>query len=86
MKKIKILTVVGVVIILLFLNVSITNSNGKVEEMYLSSEPELALAEGQCWMRLDGSACICDRIVGPACVALCISSGQGCTEIIIKET
>jgi len=86
MKRIKIITVAAAVVILLLLNVSITSSNGKVEEMYLSSEPELALAEGQCWMRLDGSACICDMIVGPACVALCISSGQGCTEIIIKET
>lgn len=48
MKRIKIISVVAAVIILLLLNISIISSNGKVEEMYVSVNPEVVVADSQC--------------------------------------
>ena len=48
MNKIKIISVIGAVALLLLLNFSIISSNGKVEEMYVSVTPELASTDGQC--------------------------------------
>ncbi len=60
MKKIKIISVIGAVTLLLLLNFSIISSNGKVEEMYVAVDPELAIADGQCKFFELFCDCCCD--------------------------
>jgi hypothetical protein len=60
MKKIKIISVVGAVALLLLLNFSIINSNGKVEEMYISANTVVAAAGGQCKLVEILNNCYCD--------------------------
>lgn len=78
MKKIKIISVIGAVALLLSLNFSIISSNGRVEEMYVSANPDMALADGQCYLSIATCRCMCDLQVGYYCAAKCIVSGQEC--------
>lgn len=75
----------SVVAALLFLNISINSSNGKVEEMYLSSMPEQAVAEGQCWLSYACGICTCPDQRDIACAAICHGSGVTCSEVVVVE-
>ena len=85
MKKIKIISVVGAVALLLLLNFSIINSNGKVEEMFVSVNTELASADGQCYLRQFDWSCYCQPEWGGYCLARCVSPGSRCDEIVVVE-
>ncbi len=83
MKKIKIISVIGAVALLLLMNFSIISSNGKVEEMYVSATPELASADGQCYLRQSDWSCYCQPEWGGYCLARCVSPGLKCEEIVV---
>jgi len=84
MKKIKVILLTATVVVLLVLNISTISSNGKVEEMYVSVNPELASADGQ-WKYLGlFNDCYCD--VGTSyCIAAYCSGGAICSTVIVVE-
>jgi hypothetical protein len=85
MKKIKIISVIGSVALLLLLNFSIISRNGKVDEMYGSVKPELASADGQCKYLGIFNDCYCE--VGTTyCIAAYCTGGAICsTDIVVEE-
>ena len=83
MKKIKIISVICAVALLLLLNFSIISSNGRVEEMYVSANPDMALADGQCYLRQSDWSCYCQPEWGGYCLARCVSPGLKCEEIVV---
>jgi hypothetical protein len=78
MKTMKRISLLMAVALLLSLNVNMNISDGKVKDLAIDPTPELAMADGQCWLRMDGSACICNMMVGIACAAYCIHDGEEC--------
>jgi hypothetical protein len=67
MKKIRIISVVGAVVIILLLNISITGQEGRVEDLYVTVNPELAMASNtddeppliKCRLREEQFDCAC---------------------------
>jgi len=84
MKKIKIISVIGAVALLLLLNFSIISSNGKIEEMYVSATPELASADGQCKYLGIFNDCYCEVGTTYCIVAYC-TGGAICSTVIVVE-
>jgi|GEM_PF-1990853 hypothetical protein len=85
MKKIKIISVVAGVVILLLLNFSNINSNGKVEEMYVSVNPELASADEQCKLMEYFWVCHC-RYGEIYCLLAHCPAGYLCdADIVVEE-
>lgn len=66
------------VAMLLSLNVNMNTRDGKVEELAIDPTPELAMADGQCYLSLSTYRCMCDMQVGYYCGARCITPGQEC--------
>jgi hypothetical protein len=83
MKKLKIILVVTAAVVLLILNISIISRNGKVEEMYLSANPDMASVDGQCYLRQSDWSCYCQPEWGGYCLARCVSPGLKCEEIVV---
>jgi len=84
MGKFKIISVVAAVALLLLLNFSIISSNGKAEEMYVSVNPELASADGQCKYLGFFNDCYCE--VGTTyCIAAYCTGGAICSTVIVVE-
>jgi hypothetical protein len=78
MKKIRIISVVDAVVLLLLLNFSLISSNGKVEEMYVSVNTVVAGADGQCKLVEILSDCYCE--IGTVyCLLAHCGSGAVCS-------
>ena len=84
MKKLKIISVVAAVAILLLLNISIISSNGKLEEMYVSVNPELASADEQCKLFEYFGVCHC-RYGEIYCLLANCPAGYLCDANIVVE-
>jgi len=85
MKKLKIILFFAAAVILLLLNISIISSNGKVEEMYVSVNPELASAEEQCKLFEYFAVCHC-RYGEVYCLLAHCPSGYLCdADIVVEE-
>jgi hypothetical protein len=83
MKTMKRISLLVAVAILFSLNVNMNIRNGNVEELVVTSVPELAMADGQCYIRLSDWTCYCQEEVGGYCIGQCVSAGEKCKAIVV---
>jgi hypothetical protein len=83
MKSMKRISLLVAGAILFSLNVNMNIWDGKVEELVVTSVPELAMADGQCYLRFYDWTCYCQPEPGGYCIGQCVSPGTKCKAIVV---
>jgi hypothetical protein len=84
MKKL-IFSLFATLMVVFLMNFTIAFNSNSGEAIKLSSEIQIASADGQCWMYFEVGKCYCDQVYQMACIGLCGGNAPGCDMIVVEE-
>lgn len=70
--------------VVFLMNFTIAFNSNSGEAIKLSSEIQIASADGQCWMYFEVGKCYCDQVYQMACIGHCGGNAPGCDMIIVE--